>query len=170
MIIYFYGKAHPGIIPGSSSISNNIPQTITPIANTTTVQNMKALDLPPNGEVHYFEQKESIAPFNINTQPNTNYFIKLVDHNTGQLALTIFVRGGQNVNIQVPLGSYELRYALGTNWYGEDQLFGPGTAFEKADTILAFYRNGNQVVGNTVSLIRQVNGNMPTTEINKANF
>jgi hypothetical protein len=38
--------------------------------------------------------------------------------------MTIFVRGGENVETLVPLGSYYVRYASGTTWYGHDHLFG----------------------------------------------
>jgi hypothetical protein len=169
VLIYLSGKAWSG----NSSSSTVTPRSITTAVDlnvTQPVQSMKALELPPNGETHYYQQAEAIAPFGISTAPNTNYFIKLVEKTTGNVALTIFVRGGQSVNIKVPLGSYEFRYASGTNWYGEEQLFGSRTVYTKANTIFDFYRNGPQIMGHTVKLIKQVDGNLQTREINKTDF
>ncbi len=100
----------------------------------------------------------------------TNYFIKLVDVDTGNTAVTVFVQGGQNVNTKVPLGIYEFRYASGENWYGENDLFGPQTVYMKANDRLSFHMNGQQIVGHTVTLINRIDGNMHTQVINKSKF
>lgn len=158
--------------PSSTNIPQTSPKTNTPAANINPIQNTKVLELPLNGETKYYKHGEAIAPFSVITQPNTNtnYLLKLVDKNTSQVVLTIFVRGGQSIHTKVPLGTYELRYACGTNWYGEKELFGPGTVCQKADTIFDFYRNGPTIMGHTVSLVKQVNGNLPTSRISNASF
>ncbi len=169
ILVYLAGKSWPDI----SSNSNITPILSSPAVElnvTNPVQTMKALELPPNGEIHYYQKAEPIAPLYISTDPTRNYFVKLVDKNTGAMILTVFIRGGQSVNVKVPLGNYELRYASGTNWYGEEQLFGSGTDFQKTDKVFDFYLNGSQIMGHTVELIKQVNGNLPTSEINKATF
>lgn len=170
IVVYLFAKAWPGVSSSFSSNSSLLPRTNVTTSNANTVNNMNALDLPPNGDTHYYQQAEAVAPLKITTQASANYFIKLVDKNTGKLALTIFIRGGQSVNTKVPLGTYEFRYACGTNWYGEEQLFGPGTVCEKADKIFDFYHNGSQITGHTVTLVKQANGNLPTSTISKDNF
>jgi hypothetical protein len=94
----------------------------------------------------------------------------MVDIDTGNTALTIFARGGQAVSIKVPLGTYEFRYAAGKNWYGEDHLFGSETTYMRAENRFSFYRNGQQIMGHTVKLIKQIDGNLPTSDINKSQF
>lgn len=163
-------------IAGKFFTSNNTaksPVDFTPattISNTYLDQNLTKLNLPDNGTTSYFINSEAIAPLGINTKEGQNYFIKLVDSDTNKTALTIFVRGGQPVNIQIPLGNYELRYANGIDWYGEDHLFGSNTSYSKSENILSFYRNGPQIMGHTIMLYNQINGNMPTKDIEKSEF
>jgi len=133
-------------------------------------QGKNALELPPNGEIHYYQQAEAIAPFGINTEPDINYFVKLVDETTNKTVMTIFVRGGQSVETKVPLGTYEFRYASGKHWYGEEELFGPWTVYMKADNKLDFYNDGLRIMGHKVELIKQIDGNLHTREINKNRF
>ena len=45
--------------------------------------------------------------------------------------IMIYIRGGDPFTTKVPLGSYYVRAASGNTWYGEDDLFGPNTAFFK---------------------------------------
>ncbi len=172
-IIFVLGKSWPTISSALMPATNPTPPTSIPAVNLpviTPVQNLKPLELPANGETHYYLKAEAIAPLNISTGSDRNYFIKLIDKSTGQVAVTVFVRGGQFVNIKMPLGLYEFRYASGTQWYGEEQLFGPGTDCQKADKVFDFYRNGSQIMGHTVQLIKQVNGNLPTTSVSKNSF
>ena len=78
---------------------------------------------------------------------SVHYFVTLADWETGAPVQTIFVRSGQTVSVDVPLGSYELRYAAGETWLGEDKLFGEATVYSKADKRFDFVRQGNQITG-----------------------
>jgi len=84
--------------------------------------------------------------------------------------LTVFVYGGQSAKIDVPLGSFELKYATGDTWYGTKDLFGPNTACSKADKRFDFKRTGNQVSGHSVELYLQVDGNLETAPISLSEF
>lgn len=70
-----------------------------------------------------------VALFEIITESGNDYFIKLVDLETGTDAVGIFVPGGQTVEAYVPLGNYEMRYAAGTNWVDYETFFGAETEF-----------------------------------------
>lgn len=128
------------------------------------------LELPPGGEVHYYTGEEPLAPFSIDTAAGINYFIKLVDRATGAQVMTLFVRGGQRVKTNVPLGNYELRFASGTDWYGEEYLFGTGTVCAKADQEFRFYQDDTRIMGHTLSLIKQADGNLRTRRITPTEF
>ncbi|MFZ2539949.1 MAG: hypothetical protein WAX04_13800 [Oscillospiraceae bacterium] len=44
------------------------------------------------------------------------------------------------------------------------------TVCMKADKIFNFYRNGSQIMGHNVKLIKQIDGNLHTSEINDTDF
>ena len=108
------------------------------------------------------------APFRVITSPGADYYIKLVDYNSGADLLGIFANGGRTLEVTVPPGSYRLRYAYGDGWRGQATLFGPGrnTTFQQSSTRFDFSTNN----GYTVELIRQSGGNMPTTSIGANQF
>ena len=89
---------------------------------------------------------------------------------TDRETLTIYIRGGDTVEVDVPLGSYEIRYAAGDTWYGEDELFGPETSYNKADDLFTFSDTGYQISGYTITLYQVVNGNLETIPLDKDRF
>lgn len=138
--------------------------------DVNTISKVEKLDLPPNGEVIYHTDNEPIAPFKIKSD-NNNYYIKLVDKNTKETAVTIFLHGGNQADILVPLGNYEFRTASGSSWYGEEKLFGSFTSFSKTDRDLDFFINdNNEIIGHSVELIKQKDGNMKSYNIGKEQF
>jgi len=74
------------------------------------------------------------------------------------------------VTIDVPLGTYEVRYAGGETWYGYTYLFGKDTAYSKADETFTFEVVGNQISGFTITLYQVVNGNLSTSRIRPNEF
>ena len=79
---------------------------------------------------------------------------------TQKTIMTIFIRGGQSVEVDVPLGSYYLKYAVGEKWYGEKYHFGPNTNYHKAYDVFTFEIEGEQVMGYTLELYKQTGGNL----------
>jgi hypothetical protein len=114
------------------------------------------------------------APLEIRTAPGVNYLAKLVDPISQKTKLTFFIRGGQTLETSVPVGLFQLKYATGTSWCGEKSLFGSDTQFHKANAVLEFSRretaDGFTLVGHTVELIMQKNGNLKSTPINREDF
>jgi hypothetical protein len=127
---------------------------------------------PPGGVIANRTGRSPEAPFEIVTSAGADYFLKLVDAGTGQDALTIYVRGGERLEVTVPLGSYRMRYAAGETWRGETHLFGPGdlTSYSASESVFTFEVSGGYVNGYTVELIRQVGGNMDTRRISPSQF
>ena len=126
--------------------------------------------LPLNGIYSLETRNECIARFIVNASQYDNYYIKLEDTATKRIALTLFVRAGSTTEVKVPVGNYIVKYASGTKWYGTDHLFGPNTSYNKADTIFDFFIEGNQIVGNSVTLYKVQNGNLETKIIPKEEF
>lgn len=172
-------------IPSSKSVNSNSarntlqstekqPQPPSPIPNSVPPPRIAlvAQPLPNTGEEFTLLRlmPDAQAPFRVVTSAGNHYFVKLVDWNTGSLIAAFFVRGGETAEIEVPLGSFRMKYAAGTTWYGEDALFGPNTVYSVADAKLNFYIEANRFVGHTVQLILKRDGNLKTNRISPANF
>jgi hypothetical protein len=127
-----------------------------------------------------FHKRKLHAPFIIETQSATDYLIKLVKTTDPKNRIMIYVRGGETYRDSVPLGSYRIRAASGTTWYGKDHLFGPNTQFfrfqQKGSTgpdgavVLNFKQQRNQLLGVTLSLRNVVDGNMQQQTISRQEF
>lgn len=55
--------------------------------------------------------------------------------------IRLYVRGGSTAEINLPLGEYAIYYAHGSDWYGEEALFGPETAYYEFDDTFLFRKN-----------------------------
>jgi hypothetical protein len=137
----------------------------------------KEISMPTTGDVTLYQQghsTEAVASFSVvATSPGLkkiSHLVKLVDTNTGQPVLTVFVRSGEIASIKVPLGSYKANIASGEKWYGDIKLFGNGTTVQQGNASLDFYRQGNSITGHTLTLAGTINGNFPTRELPADSF
>lgn len=127
--------------------------------------------LPINGALNRYVTDEAIAPLKIVTRESGyHYFAKIVDWYTNRLICTVFIRSGQTVSLDLPLGAYKLKYAAGSQWYGTKFLFGPETAYSVADKQFDFAVRGDHVSGYTVELFLQPHGNLKTNRISAEEF
>ena len=95
-------------------------------------------EFPPHQTATFLTADEALAPFQVKTESGDNYLIKLVDPQTRKDVVRMYAVGGQSADFQVPLGDYEVLCASGVNWYGDELLFGPQTAYSKLDTVSRF--------------------------------
>ena len=138
---------------------------------TISNQILQPLPIPVNGAVEMYVTDEAIAPLKILTRESGNhYFVKIVDWYTNKLICTVFICLGQSVSLDLPLGSYKLKYATGSQWYGVKFLFGKETVYSVADKKLDFEKHGDKVSGYTVELFLQPNGNLRTKRIAAEEF
>ncbi|HEX9853476.1 MAG TPA: hypothetical protein VGA68_10700, partial [Woeseiaceae bacterium] len=131
------------------------------------------LPLPPNGKRFMYAHVVRIAPLQVVTRDTSNhFFVKLEDWDTGTPIMGIFVRGGQSIETKVPLGSFRLKYATGTQWFGDanEDLFGAETGTFQADKRFDFYQTDNRISGYTVELYLQPHGNLHTAHINRQDW
>jgi len=135
------------------------------------------LTMPATGKLHALWRANPslvLAPLRVKTAAGSpNYYVKIVDwaeRETHGARLVFFVRSGQTVDVGVPIGTYELRYAAGETWYGEEYLFGPETVYRRTDEQFVFCVDGDRVLGFTVELIKQIDGNLKETPIRPADF
>jgi peptidoglycan hydrolase-like protein with peptidoglycan-binding domain len=141
------------------------------LANSKRMLHSGGYTLPSNGHVFFNSNDEDIAPLEIRTPSyGSHFYVKLAYPNSRNIVKTFFVRSGSTVKTEVPLGTYELKYAAGKKWYGTTCLFGRDTVYSKAEKEFTFRIQGNQVSGYTVELILQRGGNLRTSQIRPEDF
>ncbi len=128
---------------------------------------------PAHGTVQRHHTAPAIAPLTIVTRgANRYYLVKLQawdSRHRGDPTVTAIIHSGRTLQLDVPLGSYELKYAMFTSWYGFDR-FGPDAVFSRADTRLDFRDEGDHVTGYTIELFLQRDGNLETEELDPEDF
>lgn len=135
----------------------------------------KPLPIPISGKIFYENPyfNKRIAPLTIDAsgEPrSTHFYVKLRFSQARTPILTFFIRGGTKKTIDIPLGTYEILYASGTEWYGTDLLFGPNTNYYLADEVFKFYEEDDYVNGWTITLSKQYNGNLDIDPISADEF
>lgn len=128
-------------------------------------------DLPTNGAQTKYYNGMGVAPLQIITKEGVyHHFIKIIDWNTNETTKTIFIHAGQSIETKLPIGTYEVKYASGKTWYGENYLFGPETIYSKADKKFNFIETYEGYSGYTIELILQYDGNLKTSKIPASEF
>lgn len=151
----------------SRSYDNNRPSTEKTVTRQPTPAfSQSSQTLPQTGD-NTASFINGVAPLRIKTSSNGgyHYFVKIVNTASHQELGSYFIRSGEMLEIKVPVGTYEIKYASGKQWYGTGYLFGPKTAYSKADSIFSFNFDGYQYSGYTIELIMQQNGNLRTSGI-----
>jgi hypothetical protein len=153
-------------------VQHPVPTTFTPRPTPQRVVTPSYPEqaLPYSGSVRTWTSDEGVAPFEIKAAQGSHYLLKLVDAYTYAPVLTVFVQSGATVEVKVPLGTYQVRYASGDTWYGYEYLFGPETSYSKADKTFTFEVVGNQISGFTITLYKVANGNLHTSGIKPTEF
>ncbi len=127
--------------------------------------------LPETGQILKTPTTQCIAPLEIKTQGSTNYYIYLKDLNgMPENDISFFVRGSEDIEINVPIGSYQIYYCSGINWYGVKEKFGPNTVYTTSEDILEFTQDSQYVYGHTITLYKVEGGNFDTESISASEF
>lgn len=182
-----YADGHDaGYQAGLDSVNVALSETTTPTKSFS--DNLLPQAEPKNG--YLFEEItgwECVAPLTIETSGDGGYYfvidpIKLYSADNSEFADTrselaakyffmrFYVNAGNKVELKVPLGEYEIYYAYGATWYGEEYLFGSDTVYYKCDDTFIFKESSNGFNGWTLSLTPTVNGNLDTDIIIEADF
>ena len=154
----------------------SIRQIINSLNRQVVVPEYISLDgYPPpiilkTGVLFLKKKSRSIAPFSVRANPNSNFYVKLRRSDNSTDVMTVFVRKGDTFVGKAPLGMFELVYASGQNWYGEELKFGPKTQYTKSDSILTFQKSNRKINGHSISLQSVVGGNMTSQTMNSDQF
>ena len=66
-------------------------------------------------------------PLTVETAPGADYYLRLRDSQTGEMALAAYIRGGEAFRVLVPPGRFDVLFDAGQGWQGETALFGAET-------------------------------------------
>ncbi len=111
--------------------------------------------LPPSAIMsrHFYR---GIAPLTLKARnAGQHFFVELIGLPAKKEVLSLFLRSGDQLKVNLPLGTYELKYAAGETWYGPGWLFGNATTFSRLDTELAFEHTDSEISGYSVELYLQ---------------
>ena len=150
-----------------------IPQAVKSPSSSSPETSPPVQKLPSNGVVSKnwnSEPDDILAPLSIETRGNEHHFFKLVDIVSNQPTMTIFVQASTNVPVKVPLGIYKIKYASGTQWYGNELLFGSKTQYGKVEKLFEFTIEENQVLGHNIQFYPHATGNLKTRPIDPIEF
>ena len=109
----------------------------------------------------------AVFPLQVKSPIGRDYVLTLVDDETGVSALAAYINGGAFFRVLVPPGTFRVRFAAGTDWRGEEALFGPGALTETFDLEqpLTFeVRNPGIKAGHLIDLSLAAPGQMARAE------
>ncbi|MBK4217171.1 hypothetical protein JJJ17_14665 [Paracoccus caeni] len=101
----------------------------------------------------------STLPLQVKTFPGKDYVLYVTDPETDRAVMAAYIRGGEFFRLLVPPGSWTLRFAFGSDWQSEVDLFGDQTDWTQLDAPLDFRASTARRHGHVVTLIEQ-NGRM----------
>lgn len=135
----------------------------------TTEENLTPIPKPApyyNGQVLNEPHSACCCPLSVEVKGDDAYYIYLKALHTSLDTMEFMIKPGSSVELDVPVGRYEIYYATGKTWYGVDQKFGPETAYYKCDGTFQF----TETSGWALELYEQVGGNLDTDKISANDF
>lgn len=83
-----------------------------------------AAEAPRHGLMWNKTGLPAVFPLQVKTKDVENYYVTLVDAETGAPALAAYIEGGRFFKVLVPPGEFDVHFASGKNWENEETLFG----------------------------------------------
>lgn len=176
-------------VPAAPAVQTEPPEVTAP-AVTAPVETeprpvLRQQPKPDHG--HIFEELtiDGVAPFSVSGTGDIYLVLDPVDlsanitNGLGQqqvllnekhMELRVFIRSGMTFETDVPLGRYEVYYATGDAWYGEEELFGPDTRYYKCDDTFDFTQDSEGYNGWTLTLTAVYGGNLDTDLVDESDF
>lgn len=159
--------------PEISKLLEELRQSLAEDFSSKDKTDLMEMPLPETGVMKVFDSNTAVAPLEIRTRRgNGNYYVKISRiFDTGKfLSRTAFIRDGETLTANIPVGDYDIRYAVGDAWYGTQELFGNSTACARADDVFSFRKTTQGYTGFTIELISQIDGNLDTDPLSVEDF
>jgi len=110
----------------------------------------------------------AVFPLQVKTSTGQDYFLTLIDTETGKDTLAAFIIGGEFFKVLVPPGTFVVRFAAGDIWQGETTRFGPGTmttVFELEQSLRFSIAGPGMKAGHLVDLTGNARGQLVTAKV-----
>lgn len=125
---------------------------------------------PHTGTILRMPLEERVAPLRIHTSGSGYYYYVLSKVGTNTVYMSFFGKAGETVDVDVPVGTYDLYYTYGETWYGTAHLFGEKAFYGKCDRTMSFTSDADGYSGFELTLYAVQNGNMDTEKIKQSDF
>ena len=144
------------------------PNVDVPAQNTVpaTTPALIKLARPKDGQRFLTPSFPCLSPLSIKASNSGDCYFVLADHNTGSAIMSFYVRSGSTIELDVPIGTFDIYYACGKSWYGMDSLFGPDTIYLKCESSFSFTENS----GWSVELQPISYGNLDVDSVSPEDF
>ena len=139
-----------------------------------------------NGMIIKTPAYKCVCPLSVSVRGDKNYYVYLkyisapggilfvereaAPGNGSGSDISFLISAGSSAELLVPIGRYKLYYAVGDDWFGEDDKFGSNTRYSCSDDLLDFYADSEYYQGHSLELWLQANGNFDSYEIDKDSF
>lgn len=91
--------------------------------------------------------RTAAAPLHIRNNGEMDQLVKIFNVADQREEMLVYARASQGVDVKLPLGTYEVRFAAGRTWYGLQFLFGSQTRFARLEQQLTFRRKAGAIEG-----------------------
>lgn len=139
-------------------------------STTHPVESVERLATPANGKIIFNPIKEGVAPLSVETTVYDNCYLILTEHNSTKIIMSFFVRANSTAEVLVPLGNYDIYYAVGESWYGTTHLFGDSTYRAKFDESFLFEKDSYGYSGWTIQMQPVTYGNLDSNPVDPEHF
>ena len=111
-----------------------------------------AQDRPRVGLIWNRSGLPATLPLQVRSPPGRDHVIFLTRADMDTPEVTGFIQGGAFFRLLVPPGEWRIRIASGTDWQGEDALFGPETEWQELPETLRFGAGKSRLNGHVLTL------------------
>lgn len=94
-------------------------------------------------------------PLVVLTMPGRDYVVVLTHPDDGKSVMAGYIHGGVHFRLLVPPGTWNVRFAHGTDWHDENRFFGRGTEWITMDRPMTFGAGIARKRGHIIRLFEQ---------------
>ena len=115
---------------------------------------LRAQDMarPPAGLIRNDSGLPATLPLQVKSEAGLDHVVFLTAPDGAAPAMTGYIRGGEFFRLLVPPGDWRIGFASGSDWQGEDALFGPTTLYSEWPETLRFFAGESALHGHVLTL------------------
>jgi hypothetical protein len=135
-----------------------------PTTNTPATPKSNISNFHTKYEMRTKEAGECSFKIISNDAPNTVFI--LLDEESREKKVIVYVKKGDDIELKVPPGDYSFQMIQGEIWLSEKEHFGLGSVYLDGHKTLTFTKTEKGIKGNIIKL-KVIDGNMKTTRTSR---